>query len=91
MSTGIVKRGQEVPAEKIVTTLINLPRLKLDLIAFRDEKEHYFVLRRMRFLAPDNVQGIEIRLDLETARVLRTALKREMEESAADITDARAA
>lgn len=81
MTTGVMSRGEQVPGERIVVSLINGPRAKVDLIEFRgkEDDERYFFLRKMVFKAPGNVEGFEIKLTIEAAGLLRVALKRELE------------
>jgi hypothetical protein len=66
---------------RLVVSLVNGPRAKVDLIEFRGSKEDewYFFLRKMVFKAPGNVEGFEIKLTLEAAALLRVSLKRELE------------
>jgi hypothetical protein len=69
----------EVPGERLIVTLVNLPRYKVDLIYCETGGDPYFLLRSMKFSAPDNMKGQEIKLVPDTAELLRAALKREME------------
>lgn len=74
-----VEKPRENPEKKmeqetIVATLVDLPRLKVQLIKFEFGAERHFLLRRTKWLTSDIVRGSEIKLDEPAARVLIDAL-----------------
>lgn len=56
--------------ETLIATLFDLPRYKLHLIKYEFGGDRHFILRRMKFLAPDNVKGNEILIDEHGAQIL---------------------
>jgi hypothetical protein len=76
---------EEVAGERLIVTLLNTARAKLDLIAFTGKDgQRDFALRKMVWTgalwAEHAVRGYEIKLDQAIAQTLRVALKRELEE-----------
>jgi hypothetical protein len=74
---------EQPTGERLVVTLLNLPRAKLDLIAFTGKDgQRDFALRKMIWTGvggETSAKGYEIKLDLAVSRTLRTALKAELD------------
>jgi hypothetical protein len=78
----MVQNEEQVTGERLVISLINSPRAKLDLIAFtsRNGTQHDFALRKMIWTGAggaENARAYEIKLDLDVARALQLALSKE--------------
>lgn len=79
MAKKTLQKSDTLPTEHTVVTLVNLPRVKIDLIretsTDENDREVRFLLRKIKYFAPFNVQGFEIKLRENEARILLTALQ----------------
>jgi hypothetical protein len=80
----MAQSNEQLQGERLIGTLINLPRVKLDLIAFtsKDGTQRDFALRKVVWTGAggsEGTRGYEIKLDREVARELWKWLKLELE------------
>ena len=79
MSKGRMSKTESLPEETILVSLVNTPRCKVELIEFnpsaesRETKRH-FILRKIKYFAPDNIKGYEIKIEMDGAKKLHAAL-----------------
>lgn len=79
MTTGRMAKADSLPEERLVVSLVNLPRTKVEFIEFTPseasrETDRHFLLRKIKFFAADNIKGYEIKLTPEAVKMLYEAI-----------------
>lgn len=67
-------RPEKIEQETIVATLVDLPRMKVQLIKYEFGGDRHFLLRRTKWHAAENVRGSEIKLEEAAALILVQSL-----------------